>query len=235
MYICGSRNIVTRAIQKVVVSLFPLLMLDAVVGMNVDSKKRKAAPSQAAQPSGDNKNRAILSVAQDLDRRLRIVEGNLYTTFLMEPSNTVGVCMSNTNEGYWSAKPAKGVPHPSGHVKNVVMAALVKWMVDNQNNQAFLEELKIHQEVENMKALVTWASTCKDLKTMDPEVDWASAKISKDTKSIVVKIMIPSTSMFRKYWGTIMVALRLEKGMEAHGAPLPGPQIKQLAKVLGGK
>ena len=97
--------------------------------------------------------------------------------------------------------------------------------MDNPKNPPFLEAVAQKQETFNMAELAGWTNTCSELKIMEPEVDWASAKLSKDTKSIVVKLTIPTTSIFKKWWGLILVTLRFEKGEEAHGAPPPRPQM----------
>ena len=65
MYICGSRNIVTRAIQKVVVSLFPLLMLDADTGALVRTF-RPEHPAMINLIDTNGNNKLVLSVVEEI-------------------------------------------------------------------------------------------------------------------------------------------------------------------------
>ena len=200
-------------------------------------KEEKGPQGQSVSgSSGDDKgskgkDKAMMAWAKNVDARLRTMEGNMYTTFLLDPTNSLGLAMMEENDGYWDAKPPRGTPHPDGHVKNRVMAGLLNHVAHDQEESwlALVEKYKMKEDLDEM---VKEAEMLKGFDDLKDEVDWASAKMTRKQDAILVKLMLTQTSRFKEHWGIVMLALRHGKGVEQHGAAPPGPQTKALLAVL---
>jgi len=193
-------------------------------------------PSQSSAESSGSFNKALGDFAKNIDQRLRTLEGNLYTTFIFEKSASIPSAMLAADQAYWDSKPSKGTPHPNGHVKNMVLAAMLKSMSTLPSPES--EEMKAayngnKQIMDNLHAeLMKCVASFTAFTALDPHVDWCSAKATKTGDKIVVKVMLSGSSAFKPYWELMLFAMRCNGGEEKHGAAPPGPQVRKLLALI---
>ena len=199
----------------------------------------KPAGSQPQEASGFNK--AMRSWAVDVDNRLRVLEGNLYSTFLWDATELLAAAALQANDRYWENKAAKGKAHQDGSVKALVLASLLHTMTASPP----LTPPELTQEYDrNANEFTMQLEELKQLmfsKTdqLDTEVDYCSAKLTKKsreggTKQVLFKLFIPDRSAFARCWKLTFFPLRCVKGQMLAGAPPPGPKILGLTKAMTG-
>ena len=92
----------------------------------VDRRVDKTGGSQPQDVTDFNKS--MRSWAVDVGCGLRILEGNLHSTFLWDAAEPLAAAALQANDKFWENNLAKGKAHKDGSVKAQVLASLLHTM-----------------------------------------------------------------------------------------------------------
>ena len=184
--------------------------MSLVLDLERQLKNRRVDKLGDIQPQeASDFNKAMRTWTVDVDNRLRVFEGNLYSTFLWDATEPLAAAALQANDKYCENKPAKGKARKDGSVKALFLAFPLHTMTATPP----LTPPELKQEYDNeftmqMEELKQLMHSFSRTDQLDSVVDYCSSKLTKKsrvggTKRLLFKLLIPNRSVFARCWELI--------------------------------